>query len=203
MSCGGQLVVRRGPLLAGEVAAMGGVCSHTLGSQAGVRTVVEAGVDGVLRESLQDRVAKVWDKQQRAAKIRQLVEPLMSNQKSLTAQQKEKATELLYDASELEQRAMPDLKALQEQYASIQPRSKAEIFVKHILHPGVIIRFAGVEAITTTAMRGPLYIIPREVDGQLRIVISSDKCRPTAVLESRIIADDPMLMLQKLARNAA
>lgn len=98
----GKLLVHQGAVIGGESFARGGVEVATLGSDADVPTSIAVGVHP-------DELRKIegWDKEnekRRASveKIRRAVVPLMAQLKRLTGAQREKATELMYQADEIE-----------------------------------------------------------------------------------------------------
>ncbi len=167
--CGGHVWVN-GLLVGGKVAARGGVKVKTLGSEANVKTLVEAGIDEQLREKCSVVGPEIKKRYAKAQKVRQTVEPLMQYQKNLSPEQKEKATELLYQASELEDSAQEMIDELYELYKKAQQEAVAEVEVSSLLYPGVTIRFARVEANVLDILRGPVKIIPKRVKGSLRVL---------------------------------
>ena len=196
--CGGRLDVEHGPLLSGEAAATGGMRCHTLGCSSGVRTVVTAGGDETFAQSASGHFAHIEQTRQKIGKTRQLVEPLLRNQKSLNAQQKEKATELLFEADEMEQEINSRLQELKRQLARIQEHEHREIRVSSTIHPGVVLRFPGMEALISESLRGPLRIVPQVQSRRIVLVNSSGSSVP---LETRT-PDDPMELVQRFVDRA-
>ena len=169
--CGGALAVTEGPILAGHVTATGGIRCEIAGSSAGIKTVIEAGVDEGFRAEAPAKFREVEALRRKAAKIRETVEPLMKNQKKLNAQQKERATELLFEADELESQASGILAALRKSHDAVAARTKFEIVVNETLYAGVTIRFPGVYAVIDDALRGPLRVTTRAMHNETRIVL--------------------------------
>jgi hypothetical protein len=198
--CGGRLDVEHGPLLSGEVAATGGMRCHTLGCSSGVRTVVTAGGDEAFAQSTSGHFAQIEQTRPKIVKTRQLVEPLMRNQKSLNAQQKEKATELLFQADEMEKEINGRMEELKRSLAQIREREHREIRVSTLIHPGVVLRFPGMEAAVSETLRGPLRIVPHIQAHSRRIVLISSG-GSSVPLETRT-PDDPMEMVQRFLDRA-
>jgi len=169
VACGGSITAERGEITGGHIVATGGMKVRNLGSEAGVRTLVEVGVDDDLRKATNEAAATVKTLRNKAAKVRKIVEPLMQNQKYLNSEQKEKATELLYNASELEDEAKKVIDDLRKLYEKSQEKSVAEIEILGTLYPGVTIRFPRLEAVVTTTIAGPVKVVPKKVDGVVRI----------------------------------
>ncbi len=94
--CRGALRVDDGVLVGGHVVANGGITCRSLGSASGAAIMAEVGIDECLRRAAGVGIPQIQADSKEAARIRQIVEPLMHNQKSLNAAQKEKATELLF-----------------------------------------------------------------------------------------------------------
>ncbi len=87
-------------------------------------TIVEVGTDQTLRAMLMDFKTELDANRKRIAQVREKIAPLMQCLKRLTPQQKEKATELLYEADELEVQTEQKLLSLTERSESILSASK-------------------------------------------------------------------------------
>ncbi|MFI5379147.1 MAG: FapA family protein [Tepidisphaerales bacterium] len=170
--CGGRVHVDRGSIMAGHVTAAGGVTCDSLGCSSDTQTVIEAGIDEALRRLAAKDAPKIDADIRQIEKIRETVEPLLRHQKGLTAEQKEKATELLYNASELEERHQETIALLRRSHADAAARGKEEIVVNGHVHDGVIVHFRGVEAAVPPGIRGPLRIVPRAAGGERQIVVT-------------------------------
>lgn len=156
--CGGKIEVEGGPLVGGHIIARGGAKVKDLGSDAGTKTLLEVGVDGDLRQKVMDMGVQIKQRQHKVNKVRQAVEPLMANQKYLTRDQKEKATELLYTASELEEGINAMIEELRTTYEAAKEKMVMEIEVKGTAYPGTTIRSPMRETIVTKEIKGPIKI---------------------------------------------
>ncbi|MBN1846709.1 MAG: DUF342 domain-containing protein [Sedimentisphaerales bacterium] len=168
--CRGALRIESGLLVGGRTVATGGLRVRTLGSEACVNTPVEVGIDDNLRQTYLRVAPEIEQLRRKAEKVRQIVEPLLRNQKALNAEQKEKATELLYNSYDLEDRAEQKI----EQLRSVQEESRQycleEVVVLGEVYPGVTFRFPRLEGIIESPLKGPIKFIPRKVEGVYQIV---------------------------------
>jgi uncharacterized protein len=180
VTCGGLLKAENGTILAGHIISLGGIHCHTAGSEAGTRTILEAGLAPERYGEIQKIVSAAEASLQRVRDIRAKVQPLMAHAKNLTAAQKEKATELLYAADEAEAHAHRDLQALAQSKDMLRTALGARILVSSLLYPGVIIRYPVAEGIVMTRLRGPVEIAV-QMHGSNAEVVVVDRCRNTAV----------------------
>jgi uncharacterized protein (DUF342 family) len=168
--CRGRLLIGNGNLVGSRTVAMGGATVKTLGSEANVKTILELGIDQELQERYQELAPQIQQRRRKAEKVKQAVEPLLQNQKQLAAEQKEKATELLYQASELEESAEQMIEQLRQIARKNEEHTLSEVVVSCTIYPGCVIRFPRVQTAITTVLSGHVKILPRKIDGDLRIV---------------------------------
>ena len=196
--CDGCVIVEHGPLMGGITIAKGGLKVKYLGADSGARTVVEVGVDNSLKELVAESEPRIAMLRQKAIKTRQVVEPLLTNQKHLNAEQKEKATELLYSAYDLEDMVAKIIEKIDKLYRAMMEQTSQEIEVSDIVYGGVIVRFPRTEAMTVQPIRGPLKIRPQKVDKVLRVVAVDDKTGSIHNLPFNSKADEFWERLDKL-----
>ncbi|MGN6626347.1 MAG: FapA family protein [Tepidisphaeraceae bacterium] len=188
IACGGRLLVMRGPICGGEATANGGIECQSLGNAIGTPTLVEAGIDPALRGTLDDIRPLVDSNRRRIAEVRGRIAPMMQNLKLLTPQQKEKATELLFEADELEAATEGKLAGLAARCRAAAERSRAQIVVHDSLHAGVTVRFAGVEALITSSIKGPVRLLPRRSGNTVEVLVE-EAGGATFALPSTVVAD--------------
>ncbi len=198
--CGGKLTVTEGPTLAGHATATAGVKCTVLGSPAGVKTVVEAGCDETLRAAAVTKVPEAEALRVKAEKIRRTVEPLMRNLKTLNAQQKERATELLFEADEFETQANTIVAELRRAYDTLAARSKCEVVVSETLYSGVVIKFPGVYTVIGDVLQGPLRIATRVMHGETKIVLYYRSSNTAHSLPTHVDPENNVASLEKLLR---
>jgi len=199
--CLGRLIVENGAFVGGRAVATGGAKVKHLGSEANAKTLVEVGIDEDLRKKYTEVASEVSARRQKAQKVRQIVEPLLQNQKHLNAEQKEKATELLYQATELEDESKEMIEDLRQAAEKAQQRATAEIEVIGTVYTGVTVRFPRVETTIATPIKGPLKIMPRRVDHSLRVVAVDTNSGSVHDLGSNPEHDDIWNAIEELLRS--
>jgi uncharacterized protein (DUF342 family) len=187
IACSGRVAVERGAIHGGWVAATGGIVCQVLGHPSGTPTVVEAG-EGVTSQSFSASTkAQIEANRKRVSEVRTRIEPLLQQMKLLTSQQREKATELLYEAEELEAATDKMAAELESQSSKLHEKERAEVIVTEIIHSGVIVRFATIETVLSSALRGPLILAPRKSGHGIEIVLIDGTDQSKTVLPSRPI----------------
>ncbi len=162
--CQGRLLVTRGKLVGGFAFARQGAEIATLGNEAEKPTEIAV---GLAPESLVEvmRINElVKKKAEAAAKIREKVQPLMAQLKRLTPQQREKATELMYQADELEADIVKQEARKRELLASANAAATASIVVTSIVYPGVKMIFGDKMTVFRKERKGPFKIERRLVN---------------------------------------
>ena len=191
LACKGSLTIEKGPLVGGHTLAFKGVKVKQLGSEADVKTLVEVGIDEDLRLKCDKLTPEIQLLRRKAEKVRQVVEPLLQNQKYLNSEQKEKATELIYLASELDEQAESLTEELRGDYQKTIEDAVFEIEITDTLCAGVTIRFPRIEAFITSPLAGPLKIVPRKVEHTLQI-LAIDKNSGSKHTLIAGVTNDPM-----------
>ncbi len=159
----GRLECPRAAVIGGEVYARQGVEVHTLGSEACVATRVAVGIHPSVIRKVRSIDEELEKKQVSVEKIREVVQPLMANIKRLTGAQKEKATELLYQADEIES----EINAAREQQAGMlsdgTPETPASVLVHGQICQNVVILIGEREAHFHNELKGPVRIEQRKI----------------------------------------
>jgi hypothetical protein len=200
--CGGALDVGRGAIVAGQVVATGGITCGSIGSPAAVRTVVEAGADENLRRQCAEALPKIARQRRKAQKIRATVEPLMGDQKHLTAEQKQRVDELLAQATALETENQAATDTLRSAYEAMAARAQVGIQISKALYPGVEVRFPGLSATIDGAIAGPVRVTARLISGESRIVLIYGPRGAAHPLNTVLLHDDPLAALKRLLTAA-
>jgi uncharacterized protein (DUF342 family) len=192
ITCIGRVSVAHGPIFGGLIAANSGISCTVLGNANGTPTIVEAGDGLACRSFIASTKALIEANQKRVAEVRSKIEPLLQKLKHLNAMQKEKATELLYEAGELEAQTRTMAAGLEDQIRLYREKSIAEIEVKKAVMPGVTIRFAGVETTLQAALRGPCTLATRKTGSSSEIVVIDGIDHSQTVLPSRAVKTDEL-----------
>jgi uncharacterized protein (DUF342 family) len=193
VECGGLLDMKEGTILGGQIQARGGIRCGTLGCPHGTATVVEVGTDPALRRSVIEQMNTLKKLQKTAKAARDAAAPLLRNQHSLNAQQKDQVTQLLFEATEAETAANAIIRTLRDLFAASRAAAKQEIRVTKKIHPGVTIRFPEMECTIDELILGPLRIVPLNVETKgIMICAVSEHAGHTRHLHTRHTRDEFM-----------
>ncbi len=135
----GCLHIPRGALIGGRAYARQGADIKEVGNAANVKTEIAIGVDPEVYVDTRRIDELMKKKKDAAAKIREKVQPLMAMLKRLTPQQREKATELMYEADNLE----AEVENLDKQKTQMlidkspPPGQEVALEITTIVYPGV------------------------------------------------------------------
>lgn len=154
----GQLFIPRGPLISGQAHARGGAEIKVIGSEGEVPTRLIVGIDPVILAKAARIDCTAEKRRVGAKKIRAAVEPLIANLKRLAPAQRERATELMFEADTVEAGA-DDLTVKKEKM--IEEASWHEqpvLTVTDRIHPGVTLIFEDLEFTAREVLRGPIRI---------------------------------------------
>jgi uncharacterized protein (DUF342 family) len=199
VTCFGHLLVERGSIVASTVSATSGVRCGSIGCQASTRAIIEVGHDERLQQLARTQVPEIDELRRRANRIRVVVDPLLRHQKHLSPEGKDKATELLFEANELEVQTQAMLGELQVLYEHVRERAySAQIIVADAVHPGVVIRFPGMECAIESAIHGPAKILVRERRGEREVVVIDAMGRCTRRLEHKPLNDATMMETHRI-----
>ncbi len=183
IECGGAITSETGQLAGGNISVFKGVTVHTLGSDAGTKTVLEVGINDELKNRAATTKPEVKVLRMKAEKVREVVEPLLVNQKRLSNEQKEKATELLYETYELDSKADELIEKLKEAYLHTLENSVLSVTVLGKIHPNVTIRFPRGESKITSEIEGPVTITPEIVNKVTRLKATNTKTGNSKILD--------------------
>jgi hypothetical protein len=163
-----------------------------------VRTLIEAGIDETVRAAAKVKVPEIEALRAKAGRIRATVQPLMQNHKRLTPQQKERATELLFEADECQSQADALLGELRKIADAAAAKTSLQVVVQETVYPGVTIRFPGVSTSIADMLRGPLCITTRRLHNEMRIIAQFGGSSVAHPLTTIPDADDPITAMKRL-----
>ena len=193
IACAGRLEVAQGLIFGGAVAANSGLSCATLGHPGGLPTLIEAGEGIASRSILATAGMRITANKQRIETIRAKITPLLEILKSLTAQQREKATELLYEADELDAVTEKLIADLNTKTGDLIQKSRAEVVVSKMVHPGVTVRFPTAKTMFTKMTRGPFKLVPyRSGENTTIMLIDGNDRSATELPTTRIEAGKPV-----------
>lgn len=169
LSTEGTIHVQNGSLVGGATYARDAIVAKALGNDASVVTAVVCGLrpEVIAKAHIIDEKIRTYE--QAAEKIRSKVAPFMSMMKRLTSEQREKATELLAQADELDFSA-EDLASERETLLAAAGGEDARVVVSDRIYAGVRLIFGQREVPFKQDLLGPVLITQRVIDGSTQIV---------------------------------
>lgn len=196
---GGSFLAPHGAVIGGDIYAREGAEVGSLGSDGDVVSKVTVGIHpDVIHES--ERITESLKTQKQAVeRICEGVKPLMANLKRLTPAQKERATELLYQAQEME----TQIKEAQANRDKMVEEARAEgvpfVLVSKMIHPGGRIRIGRRHVVFKNEFKGPVRIEKRKVENVTEFVAVNQLTGSITVLPSGYVFDEEPEEEQKTA----
>jgi len=169
----GQLTLLRGAVLGGYTYARLGAEMPELGNEAEVRTVLALGLDPAAILEARSIDARIKKRREAAEKIRSTVQPLLNQLKRLTPDQRERATELMYQADMLDQEVRQDEQRRDELLARASPPAgaPASLVIRKAIYPGVTLIFGDRMTRITRVRKGHFRILRRPGERSDEIVL--------------------------------
>lgn len=163
----------RATVLGGFLYAREGIELAVLGSEAGVMTVAAVGASPLVLRRCHELRAIAEEQQRCAAQIREKLQPFLANLKRLSSEQREKATELLSRADEMELKA----EASSQERAALLKASCAKdqpfMQVHRIVHAGARLLFDDREVSVSNSLQGPIHIAWQKEGGRELVAVNS------------------------------
>jgi uncharacterized protein (DUF342 family) len=184
IACGGKLSVAQGVIFGGALSANSGLSCITLGHPGGTPTLIEAGAGIVSRSISISATSQIELNQKRIHIVRSTIDPLLKMMKTLTPQQREKVTELLYEADELDLATKKLIADLEQQLRDLSGRASAQICVEKVIHAGVTVRFPTVKTVFVSSIKGPLILEPHTAGGVTEIFLIDQTGQSRTLLPS-------------------
>jgi hypothetical protein len=169
--CSGHLKMKHGVILGGRQYATGGIRAKTIGSPSGVKTVVGVGTDPRLGRHLLELDATIEKSRDLVAKIQKHVTPLLQQLKRLTAEQREKATELMCHAETVEQNIQKMLEEKQAIMNGFPNPLDVELVVFSKIFPNTQVQIAHKVVAIKEEIAGPFRIVLRRENGVTEMIL--------------------------------
>jgi len=181
----GRLVVARGALIGGWTHAREGAEVRVLGSQADVKTFLSVGTDPEVRKKAAELDEPIAKHRQAAKKIQAAVQPLLAARKRLTASQRERATELMYEAQNLETAVSKLKQQKQQMLDEAKPETEPVITIMSQTYSGVTMVVEGMAVTFDEPRRGHIKIMRRKVENVTEVVLVDQLSGSVTILPSR------------------
>ncbi len=180
----GRLLLPRGSLIGGWAHGRKGAEVRTLGSDAGVKTILSVGVDPRIRQQVRKLEESIQKHEEAAQKITKAVKPLMAALKRLTPSQRERATELMYEAENLQGRITELTQQKEELIASSKPEGDPVVEVLSQLYAGVTVMVDGLATRFGSERKGHIKIRKRQVENKRELILVDQLSGGVTVLPS-------------------
>ena len=171
-------------IIGGEVQAREGLSVRTVGSDAGVPTAVSCGPEIEALRRIRQIDREMQDLAKAAGQIRQTVQPLLANVKRLLPAQRERATELLCRADELDLQARALAEEREQVLRDSTPRGRPTLVASELIHPGTQLRIGSRQVRVHHPISGPVEIEVRKVNGVQELVATHPRTGTTTMLLS-------------------
>lgn len=182
--CMGKLIAEHGTIIGGEVYAREGVAVRVLGSEASVSTPIATGIDVNTLRRVRKLEKRVRDAQKSADQMRQAVQPLVANLKRLSPTQRERATELLSKADEMELQVEDLAAEAKRMLEEGTPENRAFIMANDAIHAGVQLAIDARIYRVPKLIHGPVKIELRKVEDATEMVAVNQRTGSVTVLHS-------------------
>lgn len=170
MTTSGCLMIPTGSLIGGTTHTRNGGEIKVLGSDAGVKTLIGIGMNPALFAEIQKIEDKARDLNKTAEKIRITCKPLIDSLKRLTPEQREKATELIYQADDLDAQAEKLLAQKEDLLREMAPVEGVSLLITGRLCEGVTVTVDHFSVRFDKVIKGPLRIEKRKVKNVTEVV---------------------------------
>ncbi len=168
----GRVFVEKGTIVGGEIIALGGVETNTLGSPMGVKTHLLPGVDFKLDDKLRDIDTKLDEISSEVEKINSRVGPLLRNKARLKSLPPEKLEIVKKTVAHLSKMKKEKEMLVNEKDELRQKSSESaipEVTVKQTLFPGIQIRIGDSQKEIKKEHKGPLSLTEDYEYGTIKI----------------------------------
>lgn len=159
----GMFLAAHAAVIGGRVYARQGADVGALGSEAGVPTRIMVGVHPDVFARNRAIHQEIDTKKAAVEKIRQTIQPLEAQMKRLTPQQRERVTELLFAATELEQEIENLKHSRDKALESGQAEHPAAVLVAKSIHERVTISVDRRQTTFDRTVKGPVRIEARKI----------------------------------------
>lgn len=180
----GRIECMKGSITGGITLARGGVTAKEIGSSAGARTVVIAGVDWLLQSQLDPMVKELADLEKKLQPVREPLQVLMANLKRLTHAQREQVTELEFELSEGEERRELLQKRMEQLRQESLQACQPSITVLGEVHAEVELRLGTLRTTLDQPFRGPVKFVLEHIHDDWAIVAKLDRTGHTMPLHN-------------------
>lgn len=188
--CLEKLLVTRGVIVGGQIFAREGVEAPVLGNDTNVPTEITVGIEPSVLHEVDRRRKSLEPKRESIARIRQAVQPLLANLKRLSAANKERATELMFQADEAESEIADVEKENEGMIEAARAKGIPYVLFTNIANPGVSVQIGHRRTTLSVAIKGPVKIEKRKIKEVTEFVAVDQLSGSLTVLPSMQVAEE-------------
>ncbi len=152
----GEVTCNEGRIVGGEIIAAKGITVNEVGSKGTVKTKLVAGIDYTQIKKLKQSSAQIEQLQAIVKKLRPVHKRLTTQMQVLNAGQKEGLTEMGFRITEAEEGIAELEQECKEIRKQLVSNRGAEIHIRGIIYPGVVLRVCDSQYVVEHALQGPL-----------------------------------------------
>ncbi|MFQ5501230.1 MAG: DUF342 domain-containing protein [Phycisphaerae bacterium] len=182
--CDGILLATYGAIIGGTIYGREGVEASSLGSDAGIRTEISIGIHPDVIVKAEQLRESIKPKRETIDQIRTGLQPLMAEMKRLTASQKERATELMFQADTLEAEIAEIEQQREEMLKAARATGTPYVLVSRIIYPKTAIRIGRRQTLFNELMHGPIKIEKRKIKSVTEFVAVNQLSGSIRILQS-------------------
>ncbi len=194
----GWLNVFQGAIVGGQHYAQCGIVTQEIGNEACTRTVVHVGLHPDVICYMAEQELEVAKKRASIERVRQMVRPLMAQIKRLNSEQREKATDLLYQADEMENAVRKILGERHRLMRNNGPEERVEISVEGKVYDGVILYIDDYRIGLNSELRGPLKLYLMETAVGIEAVVHNTFTNTRRCLTARKLTPEELRKIKSL-----
>ncbi len=196
----GKLLIHCGSIVGGNAYAKHGVEVGTLGCDAGTVTEIAVGLHPQELWKLQTMAQENENRKRTAAKIRQTIGPLAQEMKRLNNEQRERVTELMFQADTID----AEIAESEQEAAAMKARIEEAgpyVLVNSMIYPRVSITISDRVVAFHEEMKGPIKIERRKISNYTAIAAVNPQSGSVQELKARSVElnSDPTVSEDKEA----
>lgn len=164
LNCRGKITLAKGAIHGGQVTAAGSIESPSIGSTAGVRTIVRVGIDPFLEEQIKQIEEVVSQANERIAILMPEAKTILDLCRGKPNDRVKKLAQEIRSCKEQIEELQPQLDQLTEQMAQA---CNGTIIVHKIIYPGTVLYIGPIVELIRKEITGPIEVVvePTEDDG--------------------------------------
>lgn len=185
----GKLVAGHGVIIGSNIYAREGVEVGTLGSDACVPTTIMIGIHPDLIREAEKIRCEMEAKKKEAERIRTAIQPLMAELKRLQPEQKERVTELMFQADAIDIEVTDEETRREALLAEGRAPEPPYVLVNQMIHPVTTIRIGRRQVFFEKEFAGPVRIEKRKVENVTEFVAVNQLSGSITVLPSSYVME--------------